>query len=60
MFGRPFGACSDLFAAPTVETVGYFHSPLAGLADRILSVKQRDAEADLSACDAQAFLTIRT
>ena len=47
-FSRPFGACSFLFALPTVETVGYSHSPLTGLVDRILAAKQRDAEADTS------------
>ena len=45
-FGRPFGACSFMFALPTVETVGYFHSPLTGLADRLLAAKQREAGAD--------------
>ena len=48
-FFRPSGACSFSFASPTVETVGYFRSPLSGLVARILAAKQRDAEADVSA-----------
>ena len=55
---RPSGACSFLFALPTVETVGYFLPPLRGcappetqkpverLVDRILAAKAWDASAD--------------
>ena len=40
-----------MFAVPTVETVGYFRSPLPGLAARIFSVKQGDSDADMSALE---------
>ena len=48
---RPFGACSGWFVLPTVETVGYSHSPLAGLAACRLAAKQRAAAADVSALE---------
>ena len=31
--------------------MGYFHSPLPGLVERILAAKRRDAEADVSALE---------
>ena len=63
VFFRPSGTCSFLFALPTVETVGYFLSPLRGCAPpeqqkpverlvcRILAAKQKHPAADTSALE---------
>ena len=52
-FFRPSGACSRCPGLPTVETVGYFHPPLAGLelVERILAAQQKNPAADTSALE---------